>query len=191
MAADTHPPPRAAAGGVPVTVTVARQVTPGLETEFETWVEGILRAAGGFDGFLGGALLRPPEAGGEWHVVYRFRDDDSLHRWEASPQRAGWLAAAENLVDDERTAAVSGLETWFELPGRTAPAPPRWKMALVTFAAVYPLALLINVLLVPHTTGWPTLLRPVVFAGILVPVMTWVVMPRLTRWLRRWLYPGS
>ncbi|HSK56865.1 MAG TPA: antibiotic biosynthesis monooxygenase [Jiangellales bacterium] len=191
MTTDTHPQPPTGAAGPPVTVTVARRVSPGREAEYERWVDGILRAAARFDGFLGGGLLRPPQPGSEWHVVYRFRDDAALHRWEASPQRAGWLAAAEDFVDEERTAAVSGLETWFELPGRTAPAPPKWKMAVVTFAAIYPLALLINVLLVPHTQGWPVLLRPLVFAGILVPVMTWIVMPRLTRWVRRWLYPGS
>jgi antibiotic biosynthesis monooxygenase (ABM) superfamily enzyme len=33
------------------------------------------------------------------------------------------------------------------------------------------------------------LFRPIAFAGVLVPLMTWIVMPRLTRLLRRWLYP--
>ena len=32
---------------------------------------------------------------------------------------------------------VSGLETWFSLPGRTAPAPPKWKMFLVSAAVIY------------------------------------------------------
>jgi hypothetical protein len=45
------------------------------------------------------------------------------------------------------------------------------------------------VVLAPRTAAWPLLLRPVAFAGVLVPLMTWVVMPRLTRLLRRWLYP--
>ena len=40
---------------------------------------------------------------------------------------------------------VSGLETWFSLPGRTAPAPPKWKMATVTILAIIPLVLLMNV----------------------------------------------
>ena len=39
---------------------------------------------------------------------------------------------------------VSGLETWFALPGRTAPAPPRWKMFLVSLAAIYTLQLAFN-----------------------------------------------
>ncbi|MBN2871727.1 MAG: hypothetical protein JXJ30_02290 [Halothiobacillaceae bacterium] len=62
-------------------------------------------------------------------------------------------------------------------------------MAVVTFAAIYPLALLANVVLVPRTAAWPLLFRPLAFAGVLVPLMTWIVMPRLTRLLRRSLYP--
>ncbi len=39
---------------------------------------------------------------------------------------------------------VSGLETWFALPGRTAPAPPRWKMFVVSAVAIYALQLVLN-----------------------------------------------
>jgi uncharacterized protein len=39
---------------------------------------------------------------------------------------------------------VSGLETWFALPGRTAPAPPRWKMFVVSAAGIYGLNLLLS-----------------------------------------------
>jgi uncharacterized protein len=94
------------------------------------------------------------------------------------------------MTTDTQSQPVTGLETWFELPGHTAPALPRRRTAVVTFAAICPLALMINVLLVPHRQGWPVLLRPLVLAGSLVPVMTWVVMPRLTRVLRRRLHPG-
>lgn len=70
---------------------------------------------------------------------------------------------------------------------------PAWTLrrtsCVVTFATVYPLALLINLVLVPRTRTWPVLLRPIVFIGVLVPLKTWVVMPWLTRLLRRWLYP--
>jgi uncharacterized protein len=45
------------------------------------------------------------------------------------------------------------------------------------------------VVLAPRTAAWPLLFRPIAFAGVLVPLMTWIVMPRLTRLLRRWLYP--
>jgi uncharacterized protein len=123
------------------------------------------------------------------HVVYRFADADKQRAWETSAERAAWLARADEFARETGATHVSGLETWFALPGRTAPAPPKWKMAVVTFAAIYPLALLANVVLVPRTAAWPLPFRPLAFAGVLVLLMTWIVMPRLTRLLRRWLYP--
>lgn len=173
----------------PVTVTVARRVAPGREEEFEEWLDGLLAAAGQFHGFLGGGALRPGAVGGEWHVVYRFDSAATLAVWESSPERAAWLASAEDLVHDTKVARHTGLETWFSLPGRTAPAPPRWKMASVTLLAIVPLVMAMNVLLLPRLAGWPLLARTLLFSGTLTSLMTWVVMPRMTRIFRRWLYP--
>jgi antibiotic biosynthesis monooxygenase (ABM) superfamily enzyme len=171
-----------------VTVTVARRVAPGREQEFETWYDGIIGCASRFPGFLGAGILRPNEAGHDWHVVYRFADDVSLHRWEASPERAHWLQKAEEFAEETGVQRVSGLETWFSLPGRTAPAPPKWKMATVTILAIIPLVLLMNVVVLPLLEGWPLVLRVLVFSGTLTGLMTWVVMPRMTRLFRRFLY---
>src|SRR5215210_7136227 len=91
----TSPPPTQPE---PVTVTVARRVAPGMEPEFEQWYEGIISCAAKFPGFLGAGILRPNEAGREWHVVYRFADDRALNRWEASPERATWLDQAHTFA---------------------------------------------------------------------------------------------
>jgi len=172
----------------PVTVTVARRVAVGREREFEQWYDGIIGAACRFPGFLGSGVLRPHQTGQDWHVVYRFADPESLERWESSPERAEWLRRADDMVEETGVARVSGLETWFSLPGRTAPAPPRWKMALVTLAAIVPLVLLMNLTVLPLLSGWPLVARTLVFSGTLTGLMTWVVMPRMTRLFRRFLY---
>ena len=172
----------------PVTVTVARRVAPGMEPEFEQWYDGIIGCASRFPGFLGAGILRPRDTGQDWHVVYRFADDAALHRWEASAERAEWLARADSFASETGVQRVSGLETWFSLLGRTAPAPPKWKMALVTLLAIVPLVLLMNVLVLPLMDGWPLVLRTLVFSVTLTGLMTWLVMPRLTRVLRRFLY---
>jgi antibiotic biosynthesis monooxygenase (ABM) superfamily enzyme len=172
----------------PVTVTVARRVAPGREHEFEQWYDGIIACAGRFPGFLGAGILRPNEMGQDWHVVYRFADDAALHRWEISPERADWLHRAETFAEETGVQRVSGLETWFSLPGRTAPAPPKWKMAAVTILAIIPLVLLMNVLVLPVLEGWPLIGRTLVFSLTLTGLMTWVVMPRMTRLFRRFLY---
>jgi hypothetical protein len=172
-------------------VLVEREVAPGHERDFERWIDELLRAAARFPGFLGGGVLRPTALGQPWHIVYRFADPAQQQRWETSTERARLLAAGDDLMSERAVRRVSGLETWFAMPGRTAPAPPRWKMAVVTVLAVFPLALLINALLLPHLAMLPLALRVLVFTLILTPTMTWVVMPRLTRLLGGWLYPSG
>jgi uncharacterized protein len=173
----------------PVTVTVARHVAHGREEEFEQWLDGILGTASRFPGYLGGGAMRPGKLGDEWHVIYRFETADCLHDWEVSDERRRWLEKGEDLVDEVAISRISGLETWFSLPGRTAPAPPRWKMFLVTLCAIVPLVFLMNLLIQPHIKAWPLIARSLVFSGTLTGLMTWVVMPRMTRLFRRWLYP--
>jgi antibiotic biosynthesis monooxygenase (ABM) superfamily enzyme len=124
----------------------------------------------------------------DWHVVYRFADPQALQRWETSPERTAWLRKADDLVEETGIERVSGLETWFSLPGRTAPAPPRWKMFLVTLAAIVPLVLLMNLTVLPRLSDWPLIARTLVFSGSLTGLMTWLVMPRITRLFRRFLY---
>jgi antibiotic biosynthesis monooxygenase (ABM) superfamily enzyme len=182
-------------GHEPVTVTVARRVAPGREGQFQDWYDGIIAAAGRYPGFLGSGILRPKEAqggeAGDWHVVYRFADSDLLRRWEESQERADWLCAADEFVKETGVSRVSGLETWFAMPGRTAPAPPKWKMFLVTVTAIVPLVLAMNIFVLPHLAGWPLVGRTLVFSGILTGLMTWVVMPRMTRLFRRFLYGSA
>jgi antibiotic biosynthesis monooxygenase (ABM) superfamily enzyme len=167
---------------------IARSVAPGREGEFEDWSAALTRAASRWPGFLGAGLLRPGHVGEPWHVVFRFVSAADLAAWDSSPERAEILAAGEPLVHATDVHRVSGLETWFTLPGRTAPAPPRWKMFLVSVVAIYLLQVLVNTVLGVLTTGWPMVARLALFVGIVTAAMTWLVMPRAARLLSRWLY---
>ncbi|GHE58301.1 hypothetical protein [Streptomyces capitiformicae] len=62
-------------------------------------------------------------------------------------------------------------------------------MALTTFLGAYPCTLLIQWLVTPHTGTWPLPLKAAAFPLVLLPTLTYLVMPRLSRLLRRWLYP--
>ena len=44
--------------------------------------------------------------------------------------------------------------------------------------------------LLPWVAGWPLLLRAAVLPVVLLSLMTYVVMPWLTRLFRGWLYPS-
>ncbi len=170
----------------PVTVTIARTVAPGREGDFAAWSDQLTVAASSFPGYLGAGMLRPSHVGEPWHVVYRFDTSEHLRDWEHSPQRSRLLAVGEELVDSTDVQRVTGLETWFELPGRTAPAPPRWKMFVVSVVGIYALQLLGNLVLEPLQL--PLVLRVFLVAAAVTALMTWLVMPRAARILQDWLY---
>jgi uncharacterized protein len=172
----------------PVTVLVARRVRPGMEVEFERWASELTRAASGFDGFLGAGLLRPGHVGELWHVVYRFASSGELARWEHSATRAELLEHGEQVMSTSHEHRVTGLETWFEVPGRTAPAPPKWKMFAVTSIVIFVLQLTLNLILHRLDSSITLVPRVAVISFCVTGLMTWVVQPPLARALEGWLY---
>jgi antibiotic biosynthesis monooxygenase (ABM) superfamily enzyme len=62
-------------------------------------------------------------------------------------------------------------------------------MALVTWLTIFPLITLVVEVLGPLLEDFSVVVRLGITTAVTVPLMTWVVMPRVTRLLRRWLYP--
>ena len=176
------------AGSEPVTVTVARTIAPGREEEFATWSDDLTAAAAAFPGYLGAGMLRPGRVGDPWHVVFRFDSAEHLAHWDRSPERAALLTAGEALVRTTHTQHITGLETWFARPGRTAPAPPRWKMFVVSATCIYLLNLLLTSLYGWAAAAWLLPLRLFVISVPVTALMTWLVMPHAARMLQGWLY---
>lgn len=65
--------------------------------------------------------------------------------------------------------------------------PKRWKVAVLTFVGIYPLLLLTLGLLGPVVAPLPFPVRTAAIAGLLVPLMVFVVMPALAGLFRPWL----
>jgi len=178
----------------PVTTTVTRRVRPGHEQSYEQFLAGINAAARRFPGHLGVAVFRPESAtAGEYRIVYRFDSGDHLRAWLDSDERAAWLERAEpHVIGPMRTRFVTGLESWFTLPGRPSiPPPPPYKMALLTWITIFPLITVVVIALDPWLSKLDLVLRLAVTTAMTVPIMTWLVMPRVTRLLRSWLYPTA
>jgi antibiotic biosynthesis monooxygenase (ABM) superfamily enzyme len=172
----------------PVTVTVARTVRPDRREAFERWADDVLQVAKRFPGNLGASLLHPGPDGSEYHLVYRFVDDASLAAWERSSERRSALAHVDDMVDDERYQRVSGLESFFTRPARSG---PRWRMTVLTIAAVFAITSLLQQFVMPHLAGWPTALRLLMSAVVVVLLLGHVVMPALARVFARWLHPAE
>jgi antibiotic biosynthesis monooxygenase (ABM) superfamily enzyme len=66
-------------------------------------------------------------------------------------------------------------------------APPRYKLAVLSWAGAYGLITLIIWLLGPAMAGWPLMLRTLLISVLMAGALTWVVLPALTRLFRGWL----
>lgn len=66
--------------------------------------------------------------------------------------------------------------------------PPRWKFAVVVWLAIYPLVTLFFGLFGPEIMAInPLPLRTLLITLVLVPLMVFVLIPLLQRWLGPWL----
>ena len=122
------------------------------------------------------------------YVINRFADQASLDAWENSE-------VALSLIDEvskySTLKRVTGLETWFNLPNlKTISAPPKWKMAIVSFIAAYSISLVAHDILSIYL-GQRPVLTELLMTIILVIGLTYFAMPLLSRLLRRWLYPKN
>ena len=146
----------------------------------------------GWPGHLGTGVVRPVPGQREYTLVVRFADAANAASWEASVQRAAWIAQITPVLDGESTLEQQpGLEFWFTPPGSPSLAQPRrWKMMVVTLLALYPTSLLISVLVGPSLAHLPLALRAFLQALLVVSAMTYLVMPQATRAFRGWLKTG-
>lgn len=174
----------------PVTVVFTWDVAPGREEEFEAWLHRVNQVAADFPGHQGVTWIAPEGADDHYHALLRFSGSRALEAWLGSPERAGTIAELEGIATEaDRRVRTTGMETWFSLPRTAVRPPPKWKMALVSFTAVYPCVLLFTAFVSPLFQDWPLPLRTVVLPMVMAPLLTYVLMPTLSRLLRSWLYP--
>ena len=178
----------------PVTVAIIRKVKAGREQEFEKAVHDFVAQSVHLPGQLGVHILRPAIGSGsrEYGILRKFNSAQERDEFYKSPVYMEWTRRVVDLEEGEpRFEHLSGLETWFTLPGQTLIVPPpRWKMAMVTLAGVYPVSLLIALWLSPVLKRLSLPLNLFFVSLIIVVLLTWVIMPRLTKLFKSWLYPN-
>lgn len=177
----------------PVTVDVVQKIKPGCEAEFEQVLADLIEAAKAFEGHLGANVFRPSDrANLEYRIVFKFNHLSNLRQWEESAIRRRLLERIKDLtVGSSKWQTLTGLETWFTLATQRAIVPPpRYKMLIVTCIAAFPTINIINFLLQPLKAS-PLLLRTLITTVILLALMTYVIMPRMTKLFAGWLYPKT
>ncbi|WP_272819343.1 hypothetical protein [Scytonema hofmannii] len=105
--------------------------------------------------------------------------------------RRDWIERLQPLIEKpEDVQTLTGLETWFRLSEKLLKAPPpRYKMALITWLGVFVTLGIVSRLLAPLLSRLPLLLNQLITTGLVVALLTYLVMPRLTKLFQRWMYP--
>ncbi|MCC6235703.1 MAG: antibiotic biosynthesis monooxygenase [Verrucomicrobiales bacterium] len=175
---------------MPVHVAITRRVRPGCEAEFQSALRDFFQASFDHGGVLGATLIVPPPGSGsrEFGILRSFADTRERDDFYASPLFQSWEARCAPLTETQSWSLrpLHGLEAWFRSPHHP---PPRWKMATATFLGVFPVAMILNIAFAPWIQDWPFVLRHAVFNAAVVVVLSWAVMPLVTRLLHSWLQP--
>lgn len=184
----------------PVTAIVKRIAKKDKIKEFEEWLSGISREVSRQEGSMGIDIIRPTDDKSrlEYVIIFRFDNYDNLTKWEKSSIRNEMLQKGRELVEaDPDVQKLTGLEFWFTpyFKQKSSPLiplspPPRYKMVIVTIPVISILLLtlvpqihvLTEMLLIPYP------IRLVIALTITVLLMTYLIMPLLTKLLRRWLF---
>lgn len=141
-----------------------------------------------------------------YRLLIRLRSEESLERlrraalFQRWDEEAGAVAIRWGCWQLWSPSVVDGMPTKVSTTANTGPCaaaaatrradPPRYKMALLVWLALFPLLWLIFSL----AGGWLMALslpvRLLVVTGVVVPLMSYLLMPLLTRAFAGWLHPN-
>jgi uncharacterized protein len=181
--------------GGPVTAIVTRTAKRGKISEFEQWMQGFINESLRFEGHLGVNIVRPTdESKPEYVIIVRFNSLENMLLWENSAERKKWIEKGRDFTEGEgKIEKLTGMEFWFtpytnkDTGRRIALTPPPYKMAMVTTAIIF----ILLTILIPQihnlNEGIPSLLRTLMETSVIVVLMTYVLMPNVTRVLSPWL----
>jgi uncharacterized protein len=174
------------------TVVISHRVHPGMHPAYEEWLHEISPACRASEGFLELQVIRPlADISTSYTVVIGFDTTDHLRGWIESDHRRRLIDKAKPFLATDAYAIHSGLDFWFMPEASSAPVPVRWKQFLVTWSAIYPLALGVPLLVAPALSRLGVTRNALVaipVTAIMVALMVYVIMPRYTKLVRRWLF---
>src|SRR4051812_14703892 len=170
-----------------VHVAILRMVRPGREHDFERLVQEFFDQAARQPGVCGAYLIRPFAGvqSREYGILRSFASAEDRDRFYASDLYRRWNEAVAPFVEGpSRRQELHGMEAFFQHAGPSAP--PRWKMAILTWIGVNP-AVYVFSNAVPALTDLPMLLNLLVVNAFVVASLAWVLMPALTKISAAWL----
>ncbi|MGH8806960.1 MAG: antibiotic biosynthesis monooxygenase [Noviherbaspirillum sp.] len=175
------------------TLVVQHNVQATAKNRYEEWLKDIVSEAQRFPGHMGVNIIRPHGTSNMYTIVLRFDSTDRLDSWLKSETRKWFIEEIQPaLAENEEIDVHRGIEYWFTPPAaKQLPAKP-FKQFLITLSAIFPLTIVVPWILKPVIHLMPMLGGPIisnfVVASIIVYLMVYVIMPRYTRLVAKWLF---
>jgi hypothetical protein len=173
----------------PVTVVFSQRIAPSNDVAFMKLHEDVVARLGEFEGFLGSDVFPPVDGIQDEHVIVAsFASRPDLDRWLGSPERQSWLDRVEHLIEGDRTMnVVGGFGGWFPAHPSHPGGPKRWKQAVAVLIALFPTVLVITVIRNAIAPDMNLVLSILVGNIISVAILSFLLMPRLTKLMGPWL----
>jgi uncharacterized protein len=175
-----------------VTVLINRTVPASEEKTFRSKLKDLLGEFDRFPGTSGSMVFRQEAAGGaEFSILQQFAGKAEHDAWVGSPGFSRWRSeVAPPKPTPGHVHRYSGMEAFF-VSAQAPDAPPRWKMAVLLMIAVYPLSLVLSIWGAPALARLPVLAGTFLTSVLMVFLMTYVLVPILTKLFQCWLQPGK
>jgi antibiotic biosynthesis monooxygenase (ABM) superfamily enzyme len=176
------------------TAVITHRVRNDKHADYEKWHDEIAPLCKASPGNLDWHIVRPiPGLSETYTIIIRFDSNKHLKDWMESQTRVRMIEKVQPLlVTGDDFFVSSGLDFWFTPAGAKAKVPVRWKQYLVTWSAIFPLVLGVPLVVTPvlQQLGVPnnSLITTFVMTGIVVSLMVYVIMPRYTKLIERWLF---
>ena len=176
------------------TAVITHRVRSDKHAAYESWLEEIAPLCRASPGHLDWHVVKPiHDVTHTYTVIIRFDTTEHLKLWMGSQDRDRLIKKVEPfLVGADDFYISSGLDFWFTPAGAKARVPVRWKQFLITWSAIFPLAIVTPWFVAPPM-GWlgiaaNSMLTTLAVTAVIVYLMIYAIMPHYTRLVQRWLF---
>ncbi len=177
----------------PITVALHYEVLEKDDDKFKLLMREVVNAAKQFQGFRGKHFFYTKSNNKiNYYIMMQFDNFSYFKIWEESNIRAQLRNKINQLLGKtSEYHYLTGLESWFSL-GVDKPIvpPPRYKIAFLTWVSVYCLLIIIYTFVGSYLNQLIMPMRVFIVSIIMVFSITYLIMPLLTRLLKKWLYPA-
>lgn len=173
------------------TIVISHFVKEGAEEAFEEALKRVIQKAKGYEGHEGIQIIRPADKSEqEYILLVRFDSEANYQVWANSEPRKAWFQELKAYTYKESNIRYEeGIEFWFSLPQTKASVPPKkWKMALLTWLVIYPSVFALSNLATLLLPDAPLFIRMLIVSMILVSLMTYLIMPNVTKIFSAWIF---